>query len=358
MFLQTAFNRNEQQVMTEYCSVEKVVELAENEFNLLKNNTMESMSFIAEHAEMMRKDETGISRCVLFLHQNHDEGIIVNSEGTSYAKNFSYLPKARTLLLADESFTLQQFMKSMLSIRNDIIAKAIDDQDEGVFRIDLDEIHKFYKPKILSPTLLHEMLCDRIEFATVEFDDDEFIMRLSEEYAMYEEDVPYRGLTKEEVDVMVAKHILWLYDEPGGEQADFSGCYVSNYDFSYRSLNSAIMNNAKFVNCNFTSTELCFANAEYSKFVECSLIRMTGEEMNCKGTKFKGCNLFSVMMTHSNFTDALFSRCVVGSASMTNSCIENTKWNHTSYEDVSFGNYSEDEQEWLDDDESMGMDLC
>ena len=48
----------------------------------------------------------------------------------------------------------------------------------------------------------------------------------------------------------------------------------------------------------------------------------------------------------------------VGSASMTNSCIENTKWNHTSYEDVSFGNYSEDEQEWLDDDESMGMDLC
>lgn len=54
----------------------------------------------------------------------------------------------------------------------------------------------------------------------------------------------------------------------------------------------------------------------------------------------------------------MFSRCVVGSASMTNSCIENTKWNHTSYEDVSFGNYSEDEQEWLDDDESMGMDLC
>lgn len=85
MFLQTAFNRNEQQAITEYCSVEKVVELAENEFNLLKNNTMESMSFIAEHAEMMHKDETGISRCILFLHQNHDEGIIVNSEGTSYA---------------------------------------------------------------------------------------------------------------------------------------------------------------------------------------------------------------------------------------------------------------------------------
>ena len=106
MFLQTAFNRNEQQAMTEYCSVEKVVELAENEFNLLKNNTMESMSFIAEHAEMMHKDETGISRCVLFLHQNHDEGIIVNSEGTSYAKNFAYLPQARTLYLADESFAL------------------------------------------------------------------------------------------------------------------------------------------------------------------------------------------------------------------------------------------------------------
>ena len=357
MFLQTAFTKNEQQAMTEYCSVEKVVELTENEFNLLKNNTMENMSFIAEHAELMHKDETGTNRCVLYLRENYDEGIIVNSEGTSYAKNFSYLPQARTLQLADESFALQQFMKSMIHIRNDIVAKAIDDQDEGVFRIDLDEIHKFYNPQIFSHTLLYEMLRDRIEFDTVEFEDDEFLMRLSEEYAMYEEDVPYRGLTKEEIDVMVAKHILWLYDEPGGEQANFSGCYVSNYDFSDRALNGAIMNNAKFVNCNFSNTELCSVNAEYSKFVDCNLIRMTGEEMNCKGTKFKGCNLFSAMMTHTNFTDALFSRCVVNSASMTNSCIENTKWNHTSYYYVNLGNHSEDEQEWLDEESTQSMQM-
>ena len=360
MFFQTAFNKNEHQAMTEYCSVVKVVELSENDFNLLKNNTMENMSFIAEHAELMHKDETGTNRCVLYLRERYDEGIIVNSEGTNYAKNFSYLPQARTLCLADESFTLQQFVKSMLNIRNDIVDKAIKDQEDGVFKINLGEIHKFYKPKILSPNLLYEILNDRIEFTTIEFDDDEFSMRLSEEFAVFEEDTPYRELEKEDIDVMVAKHILWLYDEPGGEQADFSGCFISNYDFSDRSLNSAIMNNAKFVNCNFMNTELCFANAEYSKFVDCSMIRMTAEEMHCKGTKFKGCNLFQVMMTHSNFTDALFSRCTVGSASMTNSCIENTKWIHTACEDIILNNYCEDEQEWLDEseNESMGMNLC
>lgn len=96
MFFQTSFNKNEHQAMTEYCSVVKVVELSENDFNLLKNNTMERMSFIAEHAETMHKDETGINRCVLFLRENYDEGIIVNSEGTSFAKNFSYLPKLAT----------------------------------------------------------------------------------------------------------------------------------------------------------------------------------------------------------------------------------------------------------------------
>ena len=355
MFLQTAFCRNEQQAMTEYCSVEKVVELAENEFNLLKNNTMESMSFIAEHAEMMHKDETGISRCVLFLHQNHDEGIIVNSEGTSFAKNFSYLPKARTLLLADESFTLQQFTKSMLSIRDDIVTKAIDDQDDGVFKIDLDEIHKFYKPEIFSPTLLYEMLCDRIEFDTVEFDDEEFGMRLSSEYAMFEDESVYRKLEKEEIDIMVAKHVLWLYDEPGGVQANFSGCLVSNYDFSDRSLNSSILNNAKFVNCNFTNAELCFSIADHTKFVDCSMIRITGEEMSCRSTKFKGCNLFMAMLTHSNFADALFSRTSVSNANFTNCCIDNTEWIHTDENEANLRNISMDEQAWSDEDMNMTM---
>lgn len=355
MFLQTAFCRNEQQAMTEYCSVEKVVELAENEFNLLKNNTMESMSFIAEHAEMMHKDETGISRCVLFLHQNHDEGIIVNSEGTSFAKNFSYLPKARTLLLADESLTLQQFTKSMLSIRDDIVTKAIDDQDDGVFKIDLDEIHKFYKPEIFSPTLLYEMLCDRIEFDTVEFDDEEFGMRLSSEYAMFEDESVYRELEKEEIDIMVAKHVLWLYDEPGGVQANFSGCLVSNYDFSDRSLNSSILNNAKFVNCNFTNAELCFSIADHTKFVDCSMIRITGEEMSCRSTKFKGCNLFMAMLTHSNFADALFSRTSVSNANFTNCCIDNTEWIHTDENEANLRNISMDEQAWSDEDMNMTM---
>ena len=54
MFLQTAFNRNEQQAMTEYCSVEKVVELAENEFRdipvifLTSKNDRESILKVME----------------------------------------------------------------------------------------------------------------------------------------------------------------------------------------------------------------------------------------------------------------------------------------------------------------------
>lgn len=355
MFLQTAFNRNEQQAMTEYCSVEKVVELAENEFNLLKNNTMESMSFIAEHAEMMHKDETGINRCVLFLRENYDEGIIVNSEGTSFAKNFSYLPKARTLCLADESFTLQQFMKSMLHIRNDIVDKAIKDQDEGVFKIDLDEIHKFYKPRYLFPPLLHEMFRDRIEVDTIEFDDEEFIIRLSEEYALHEEDVPYRGLIKEEIDVMVAKHLLWLNDYNGGEQLDLSGCYIANYDFSEKKLNGAIMSNAKFSNCSFMEAETCFVEADNSIFVDCNMIRTTGEEMSFKGAKFKRCNFFMAMMTHSNFSNALFSRSTIGGASMTNSCFENAEWIHTSKEKSNMHNASTDEHDWSNEEIGMKM---
>ncbi len=355
MFFQTSFDRNEQQATTQYCSIVKVVELSENAFNLLKNNTMKNFDFIAEHANLMHKDETGTNRCVLYLRENYDEGIIVNSEGTEFAKNFAYLPKARTLYLTDESFTLQQFMKSMLHIRNDIVDKAVKDQDDGVFKIDLDEIHKFYKPEIFSSTLLYEMLRDRIEFDTVEFDDEEFGMRLSSEYAMFEDESVYRELEKEEIDIMVAKHVLWLYDEPGGLQANFSGCLVSNYDFSDRPLNSSILNNAKFVNCNFTNAELCFSIADHTKFVDCSMIRITGEEMSCRSTKFKGCNLFMAMLTHSNFADALFSRTSVSNANFTNCCIDNTEWIHTDENEANLRNISMDEQAWSDEDMNMTM---
>ena len=355
MFFQTSLDRNEQQATTQYCSIVKVVELSENDFNLLKNNTMKNFDFIAEYANLMHKDETGTNRCVLYLRENYDEGIIVNSEGTEFAKSFAYLPQARTLYLADESFTLQQFMKSMLHIRNDIVDKAVKDQDEGVFKIDLDEIHKFYKPEIFSPTLLYEMLRDRIEFDTVEFDDEEFGMRLSSKYAMFEDESVYRELEKEEIDIMVAKHILWLYDEPGGVQANFSGCLVSNYDFSDRSLNSSILNNAKFVNCNFTNAELCFSIADHTKFVDCSMIRITGEEMSCRRTKFKGCNLFMAMLTHSNFSDALFSRTSVSNANFTNCCIDNTEWIHTDENEANLRNISMDEQAWSDEDMNMTM---
>jgi len=47
---------------------------------------------------------------------------------------------------------------------------------------------------MFSPTLLYEMLRDRIEFDTVEFDDEEFGMRLSSEYAMFEDESVYREL--------------------------------------------------------------------------------------------------------------------------------------------------------------------
>ena len=149
--------------------------------------------------------------------------------------------------------------------------------------------------------------------------------------------------------------LLWLYDEPGGIQANFSGCLVSNYDFSDRSLNSSILNNAKFVNCNFTNAELCFSIADHTKFVDCSMIRITGEEMSCRSTKFKGCNLFMAMLTHSNFSDALFSRTSVSNANFTNCCIDNTEWIHTDENEANLRNISMDEQAWSDEDMNMTM---
>ena len=50
--------------------------------------------------------------------------MIINSQGTSYAKNFSYLPKARTILRADESYVLTEQQKDMLRLRKEFLRQT------------------------------------------------------------------------------------------------------------------------------------------------------------------------------------------------------------------------------------------
>ena len=54
----------------------------------------------------------------------------------------------------------------------------------------------------------------------IEFFDDGCTVTISEPYLRQEDEENLRRLNSEEVEIICAKHILWLHDA-GGEQADF-----------------------------------------------------------------------------------------------------------------------------------------
>ena len=141
MFLQIPLEKNEMRLNTQPCTIEKVVEISSEDFDKLKKHTMMDFDFIKENAGLMKTDkESNVNRCVLFVNSDSDEGMVINSQGTSYAKNFSYLPKAKTLLRADESHILAEQQKDMLRFRDAFLTDMLSGQEEGRYAIDLSEV--------------------------------------------------------------------------------------------------------------------------------------------------------------------------------------------------------------------------
>lgn len=108
-----------------------------------------------------------------------------------------------------------------------------------MYRVLIDDINLNLGDLPGSMEFLYEMLRNRPELAETQDFRDEIVLQLKPEYIPAEEK-EYRHLTEEQINVMCAKHLLWLYDE-GGEQADFSDCDLSDVDLSHRNLNNAVL---------------------------------------------------------------------------------------------------------------------
>ena len=124
------FRRKEPALQQDECEIEKVVELSREDFHNFKNNLLDDYDFISENSDLMCVDKTGTTHCILVLGDDYDEGILVNSEGSSYARYSALLPNARTFIeqkiVQETKLTLGQLMSCGL---------------EDVHLVDTDEEH-------------------------------------------------------------------------------------------------------------------------------------------------------------------------------------------------------------------------
>ena len=365
------FRRKEVSYEPSECEIEKVIHLSDSEFARFQQMLLDNYDFLRENADLMRVED-GVTHCLLVVGESFEDGILVNSEGSDYARYSAYFPNAKSYLLthgqtqqvvqteapaeaaapsvvAGISPALLAYGEKMNKIIDKAILEALECHDGSTYLLSLTDIRDSNRMEYFDEELFMDMLKERPEIAEMEGGDlGEILVTLTPEAIIEYDLAKMRVLTQQDLEVMYAKHILFTYDE-GGEQADFSGCRLTDLDLRHMQLNGANFTGALLENCRMFNAGLCFATFRDAKLVDCDMNSVMAEEADFCGATFIECKMRNGIYTHSNFAHTSFQDADLWMSNFASCCIENTNIMDTETEGVNLSNTSEDEESWVND---------
>lgn len=249
--------------------------------------------------------------------------------------------------------TLKNFTERMAEVAEDILSKAIaSTTDENrTYEVDVEKYNVPGEP-IINPALLDDMLTDSgmIEDSILHEGCIEITL------TQINNESVKKVLDQKDVDIMLAKHTLWLNDA-GGEQADFSNCRLEHLRLSGKNMLNVILDDAEVIGCDLENAEMCFSVCNNTRFETCIMKKITAEECDFKNATFDNCNLERAGFMHSDFTNAKFLSTRMCYAELSNSCLENMQSKNTDLSQTNMNNVCYDEDEWLYDDENIEMSI-
>ena len=95
--------RKESEFRTKSCVVEKAIAVPHAEFDELKRHPLRDHRLIAENADLMYCDNDDNYHCLLIYDEEQGDGLLIDSEGTSYARYSQYIPGAKELVDRQQS---------------------------------------------------------------------------------------------------------------------------------------------------------------------------------------------------------------------------------------------------------------
>ena len=356
MEISTSLHCKDEEIKVKSCVTEKIIELTDEEYKSLCEDLMLNRNFISENQDLMYTDQRGIAHCILALGKSYDDGILINSEGYGYAKYYSVIPNARQLVILDKYPVLNSYIKRMSEVADDILSKAVAESSEGhrEYEINIDECNAPGEP-IVEPALLLDMLMDSgmIEDNILHSDSIEIILTEEAVNTRYRE--CYDANWSTELEIICAKHALWIYDVTGGERADFSNCRLENVNLSNCNLCGADLSNALFINCTFKDASMCDVNFSNSKFMNCNFTNMVAEGSYQFCAKYINCDLTNAYFTASNFKNAKIITSEMERTSFMNCCLENIMLEGSTLDRANTTNICYDEMKWNEDGAGQEM---
>ena len=90
--------RKESEFRTKSCVVEKAIAVSHAKFDDLKRHPLRDNKLIAKNADLMCCDRDDNYHCLLVYDEEQSDGLLIESEGTSYARYAQYIPSAKRLV--------------------------------------------------------------------------------------------------------------------------------------------------------------------------------------------------------------------------------------------------------------------
>ncbi len=363
------FRRKEVCFEPSECEIEKVIHLSDSEFARFQQTLLDNYVFLHENADLMRVED-GVTHCLLVVGESFEDGILVNSEGSDYARYAAYFPNAKSFLItqgqtqqviqteapavaaptvAGISPTLLAYGERMNKIIDKAVLEALECHDGSAYMLSLTEIRDANKFELFDEEMFMDMLRERPEIAEMEGGDlGDVLITLTPDAINAYNLSKMRVLTQDDVEVMYAKHILFNHGE-GGEKADFSNCRLTNLDLRHMQLNGADFTGALLENVRMNDAGLCFCVFRDAKLVGCNLTNAIAEEADFCGATFTECKMRNGIYTHSNFAHTSFQDTDLWMSSLADCCIENSSIMDTETEGVDLSDTSDDEESWINE---------
>ena len=155
-------------------AVEKAVTIPARKLEEMLRHPMRSHEVILENAEVMGVDRVDVYHCLLVTGEGRTDGLLVESEGSGYARYASYVPEATALRYP----TLSRLNRELAEAVDAIIAEGTSLTTEGNWIVSFEELEGMTGLCVEGRPFLQEtlgdMLCSRPEVADLAIEDGQF----------------------------------------------------------------------------------------------------------------------------------------------------------------------------------------
>ena len=333
MNINVELQRKPEDFRLDNCVIDVIEEIPHESFETFQNYPTARYGAITNSLHRLPEDTKDDRHCILLLDADGDDGFIVNPHGADYARYSAFVPNARQICRLQRYPSLDEFSSDMEKLVEHFTLEILKNQTDGRYSMSTLDVSEYYEQhfdRFLNYGLFQDMLSERPEFSDVEEYCDELTVTVKPELRNFSHT---RALSQKELDVICAKHMLWLNDA-GGEQADLSNCILRGLFLCGRDLSHSFCEHAVFDDCNLQSVDLSNAECESTRFENCDMKDLFAVKTNFVDTKFESCDL----------ADSTIAECL-----MMDTTIKNCNLDNTNLSDC------DGEPEIISDDEAEGL---